>query len=76
KVKERLAEQKISIELDKKAKEFLITKGYDEKFGARPLRRVISRYIEDKLSEEVLKGTYKKGAEIKITADKEKLIFK
>ena len=76
KVKERLAEQKISIELDKKAKEFLITKGYDEKFGARPLRRVISRYIEDKLSEDVLKGTYKKGAKIKITADKEKLIFK
>ncbi|MCK4245182.1 MAG: ATP-dependent Clp protease ATP-binding subunit [Candidatus Omnitrophica bacterium] len=76
KVKERLAEQEISIELDKKAKDFLIVKGYDEKFGARPLRRVIGRYIEDKLSEEVLKGTYKKGAKIKITADGEKLIFK
>ena len=76
KVKERLAEQKISVQLDKKAMEFLITKGYDEKFGARPLRRVISRYVEDKLSEDVLKGTYKKGATIKITADKEKLIFK
>ena len=76
KVKERLAEQKISVQLDKKAMEFLITKGYDEKFGARPLRRVISRYIEDKLSEDVLKGTYKKGATIKITANKEKLIFK
>ncbi len=76
KVEERLAEQEISVELDKRAKEFLIAKGYDEKFGARPLRRVISRYIEDKLSEEVLKGTYKKGAKIKITADEEKLIFK
>ena len=76
KVKERLTEQEISIELDKKAMEFLINKGYDEKFGARPLRRVISRYIEDKLSDEILKGTYKKGAKIKITADKKKLIFK
>jgi len=76
KVRERLAEQDISIEMDKKAKDFLIRKGYDEKLGARPLRRVIRHYVEDKLSEDVIKGTYKKGAKIKVTADGEKLIFK
>lgn len=62
----RLREQGIVFELTEDVKEFLAKEGYDPKYGARPLRRLIQKYIEDMLSEELLKGTIKKGDEILI----------
>jgi ATP-dependent Clp protease ATP-binding subunit ClpC len=50
--------------LDESAKEFLVEKGFDEKFGARPLRRAIQKYIEDPLAEEILRGSFKEGTTI------------
>lgn len=47
----------------------LAEKGYDEKYGARPLRRALQRYVEDPLAEEVLRGTFKEGAHIIATLD-------
>ena len=52
---------KMEIQLDKAAMNFLAEKGYDEKFGARPLRRAIQKFIEDPLSEELLMGNIKEG---------------
>ncbi len=61
-VKERLAEQDVSIDVDQKASKFLIEKGFDPLYGARPLRRTIQRFLEDPLAEEILKGNFKKSA--------------
>lgn len=58
-VKDNLKNNKMNLELDQTAKEFLVEKGYDPKFGARPLRRAIQKYLEDPLAEELLKGSFK-----------------
>ncbi len=73
----RLEANGMSIELSKTAKDFLVEKGYDEKYGARPLRRALQRYVEDELAEEVLKGSIKEGMKIKVKFDKKtnKLVF-
>lgn len=73
----RMQANGISIELSKSAKEFLAEKGYDDKYGARPLRRAIQRHVEDELAEEVLKGELKEGSTVKIKHDKktDKLVF-
>ncbi len=55
-------EKDIRINVSDKVKEFILEKGYDPKFGARPLRRTVQNYIEDRLSEEYLKGTIKEGS--------------
>lgn len=59
KVRERLAEHDLKLELTEQAQQFLIDKGYNPDFGARPLRRAIEQYIENPLSEEILRGAYK-----------------
>jgi ATP-dependent Clp protease ATP-binding subunit ClpC len=59
KVRSRLQEQGITLELSDEAKEFLIDKGYNPDFGARPLRRAIENFVEDPLSEELLRGEFK-----------------
>jgi ATP-dependent Clp protease ATP-binding subunit ClpC len=59
KVFKRLTEHGFKLELAERAKEFLIEKGYNPEFGARPLRRAIEHYIEDPLSEAVLRGEFK-----------------
>jgi ATP-dependent Clp protease ATP-binding subunit ClpC len=76
-VLERLAEQKITFELTQEAKDFLIDKGFDPVFGARPLKRTIQRYVEDPLAEEIIAGTIREGRSIKIAkrADREELSF-
>jgi ATP-dependent Clp protease ATP-binding subunit ClpC len=56
KLAKRLEGQKILIEVDLSAKDFLLEKGYDEKYGARPLRRAVERHLEDSLAEAILKG--------------------
>jgi ATP-dependent Clp protease ATP-binding subunit ClpC len=59
-----LEENKMDLILDQSAKEFLVNKGFDEKYGARPLRRAIQKYIEDPLAEEILRGSFKEGTKI------------
>ncbi len=59
---ERLKINKMSFELSDKAKDFLVDKGFDDKYGARPLRRALQRYLEDELAEEILKGTIQNGS--------------
>lgn len=59
-----LEDNKMDLVLDQTAKEFLVNKGFDEKFGARPLRRAIQRYVEDPLAEEILRGSFKEGTRI------------
>jgi len=56
----------VKVELSKTALEFLAEKGFDQNFGARPLRRAIQKYLEDPLSEEILKGNLKEGGKIKV----------
>jgi len=66
KVFKRLTEHGFKLELTDRAKEFIIEKGYNPEFGARPLRRAIEHYIEDPLSEAVLRGEFKGKNTIKI----------
>jgi ATP-dependent Clp protease ATP-binding subunit ClpC len=76
KVFKRLTEHGLKLELSEQAKEFLIDKGYNPEFGARPLRRAIEHYIEDPLSEAVLAGKFKGKNLIKIDVhDEENLKF-
>ncbi|HUR59366.1 MAG TPA: ATP-dependent Clp protease ATP-binding subunit [Opitutaceae bacterium] len=72
----RLTERKITLEFTQEAKDLLIEKGYDEKYGARPLRRAVEHYLEDPLAEALLKGEVKDGEPIVVARDGEKLIFK
>lgn len=74
-VMERLKEQKISLELTQAAKDFLIEKGFDPVFGARPLKRVIQRYIEDPLAQDIISKRFKEGAGIKVDKKNETLAF-
>lgn len=64
-VKERLGALDIEMSLSPKAKAFLVEEGYSPAYGARQLRRTIQKYVEDYLSEEILKGTFKKGSKVK-----------
>jgi ATP-dependent Clp protease ATP-binding subunit ClpC len=62
----RLVEQEVTIEITDNVKEFIIKEGYNPAFGARPLRRAIQQHIEDRLSEELLRGTFKKGDRVNV----------
>jgi ATP-dependent Clp protease ATP-binding subunit ClpC len=75
KVQKRLKNQDIHIHVDTPAKEFLIENGYDEKYGARPLRRAVERHLEDPLAEAILRGEVKSGDPIQVTLDGDKLVF-
>ncbi len=76
KVFKRLTEHGLKLELTEQAKEFLIDKGYNPEFGARPLRRAIEHYIEDPLSEAVLAGKFKGKNLLKVSVqDEEHLKF-
>jgi ATP-dependent Clp protease ATP-binding subunit ClpC len=61
KVTDRLKEKKLKLKISDDVKEFLIEKGYDDKLGARPLRRAVEKYLEDSLAEEVLSGSLRKN---------------
>ncbi len=61
---QNIKDQRMVVLLDESAKNFLVEKGFDEKFGARPLRRAIQKYVEDPLAEEILRGSFKEGATI------------
>ena len=77
KVSKRLEEQGLSLELDQPAKDYLIDKGYNPDYGARPLRRAIGSYIEDPLSEMLLAGELHGKNLIKVSrvGEEEKLSF-
>jgi len=70
-----LKEKNITIDVSLEAKEFLIEKGTDLKYGARPLRRAIQRYIEDELSEKILRQEIKNGNNIDIVLENNALTF-
>jgi len=74
---ERLKINDITLNLSDEAKDFLVEKGYDEKYGARPLRRVLQNHLEDALAEEILTGNLKPGTSVVVKLDKEnnKLTF-
>jgi ATP-dependent Clp protease ATP-binding subunit ClpC len=75
KVLDRLKHKKIQIELDERAKEFLVEKGYDPLYGARPMRRAVERHLEDPLAEEILRGTFHGPDPIRVTVEGDKLVF-
>lgn len=75
KVAKRLAERKINLEISEDAKLLLIDKGYDEKYGARPLRRAVERYLEDPLAEAILRGEVKTGEPIIVKREEDRLTF-
>jgi ATP-dependent Clp protease ATP-binding subunit ClpC len=65
-VRRRLEEEHITLRLSDAAIAFLVEEGYDEKFGARPLKRAIQRYLEDPLSEKILQAEFSAGDEIEV----------
>ena len=75
KVMERLKNKNIKMTLDEKAKDFLVEKGYDPNYGARPMRRAVERFLEDPLAEEILKGVLHENEPILVTPQGDKLVF-
>ncbi len=71
---DRLATQKIKVELEPQVKELIASKGVDKNFGARPLRRTIQNILEDRLAEEILDGNIKKNKTNKIGVKDEKIV--
>ncbi len=67
-LRKRLAVIGVSLKVSKDAMDLIIEKGYDNDYGARPLKRVIQRHIEDKLSEEILRGTLKENSTVTVNA--------
>ena len=75
KVIQRIKAKDIHLILEESAKDFLIEKGYDPQYGARPMRRAVERYLEDPLAEELLRGNIKTHENIHVKRDGEKLAF-
>jgi ATP-dependent Clp protease ATP-binding subunit ClpB len=75
-LKRLLAERQIDLELTDKARDFLAEAGYDPVYGARPLRRAIQHYLQDKLAPMLLSGEFKEGDTVVVDADGEGLTFK
>ncbi|MFA5117558.1 MAG: ATP-dependent Clp protease ATP-binding subunit [Candidatus Omnitrophota bacterium] len=71
----RLQEQKISIEVTREAKDFLIEKGFDPVFGARPLKRTIQRFLEDPLASDIIAKKLKEGSMVRVVRKNEELVL-
>ena len=71
----RLAERELNIEVTDEVKDHLAENGYSEAYGARPLRRLIQRKVEDSLAEEILSGKYSAGDTIRLTLTDGKITF-
>jgi ATP-dependent Clp protease ATP-binding subunit ClpC len=67
----RIRKMDFDLELSDEAKEYISEKGYDPEYGARPLKRAIQKYIEDPLTEEIIKSSPKKGTKMSLGYDKE-----
>ena len=74
-VEKRLAERKIKLEVNEEAKAWLVQKGYDPVYGARPLRRAIQRYVENPISTRILQGEFKEGDTIAVSLEEDNLSF-
>ena len=75
KVMQRLKSRNILLVLDEKAKDLLVSKGYDPQYGARPMRRAVERSLEDPLAEEILKGSFHEGEPIQVSVENDHLTF-
>jgi ATP-dependent Clp protease ATP-binding subunit ClpC len=77
-VQSRLGDEELTLRLTDAASSFLVDHGYDEHYGARPLKRAIQRFVEDPLSEKILVGEFARGEEIEVDVapDKERLAFR
>jgi ATP-dependent Clp protease ATP-binding subunit ClpC len=77
-VRKRLSEEELTLKLTDPATDFLVKHGYDEQYGARPLKRAIQKFIEDPLSEKILMGDFSRGDEIEVdvSPDGERLDFR
>ena len=71
----RLSNRNISLTLDENARHYLASRGYDSQYGARPLKRVIQREIENILAEKILRGQLVDGQNIKLSYENEALVF-
>jgi ATP-dependent Clp protease ATP-binding subunit ClpC len=76
KVVDRVRSKDIKIKVDTTAVEFLIDKGYDPTYGARPMRRAVERYLEDPFAEELLRSNIKIGDTVEVRAEGDKLVFR
>ncbi|KGF69980.1 ATPase AAA [Hoeflea sp. BAL378] len=70
-----LADRKIEVELDDEARAWLADKGYDPAYGARPLKRVVQKYVQDPLAEKILLGEVGEGAHVTVSAGSDRLVF-
>jgi ATP-dependent Clp protease ATP-binding subunit ClpC len=75
KIKKRMKYKDVVVQLTPAAVEFLIEKGYDPQFGARPLRRAVERYLQDPLAEEILRGNIKPNETVEADVAEDKLVF-
>ncbi len=75
KVKDRLAARKIELQIADSAKDFLMTKGFDPTYGARPLRRAVEKHLEDPLAEEILRKNINESETVEVTATEDGLKF-
>ncbi|MBY5716194.1 ATP-dependent chaperone ClpB [Rhizobium leguminosarum] len=71
-----LSERKIIIDLDEEARHWLANKGYDPVYGARPLKRVIQKFVQDPLAEQILSGQVPDGSTVTVTSGSDRLQFR
>lgn len=76
KVVERVQRRNLRLVLDDSSKEFLVQKGYDPQYGARPMRRAVERHLEDPLAEEILKGSLVDGEPVEVGVEGDKIVFR
>jgi len=74
-VEQRLAERRIKLEVNEEARAWLVQKGYDPMYGARPLRRAVQKYVENPISTKILQGEFKEGDTITIGLKEDNLSF-
>ena len=75
KIQERLDSRELHLEMNEYVRQFLIDRGYKPEFGARHLRRIAERYIEDPLAEEILRGTFPDGSTICMKPEENRIVF-
>jgi ATP-dependent Clp protease ATP-binding subunit ClpB len=74
-LRERLADHRIALELDGAARAFLVERGYDPAYGARPLKRAITRYLETPLAREIIAGDIPDGSTVAVEVTGDHLAF-
>jgi ATP-dependent Clp protease ATP-binding subunit ClpB len=75
-LEQRLAQQQLTLDVDKAAKKLLAKEGYDPQFGARPLKRAIQEHLLDPLATKLLEGEFKPGDRVKVAAEGGELVFR